>query len=366
MSRKGENIRKRKDGRWEGRIKATVSNGKTKYKSFYGKTYREVKEKMHASILCDQIENDVYFIDVVDEWIKYKGIAHKGSTKAKYEYVIKQHIRPFFKDVRISQMSSVLINDFAAKKIGSGRLDGKGGLSASYVRGMIIIISSVMDYAVSANLCEPLFQKAIKPVPEKKEPSVLSREQQTKFEEYLFSDKSLTSLGILISLYTGLRIGEVCALTWENIDLKHNILHVKTTVARVRKSDSENGSCSIIDVPKTKSSIRDIPIPTKLQSALLEMRYISQNNKYVLSDSSTFLSPRTFEYRYHKALSRSCLEKINYHSLRHTFATRCIEVGMDVKTLSEILGHSNVAITLNTYVHPSMDLKREQLEKLCV
>lgn len=172
-----------------------------------------------------------------------------------------------------------------------------------------------------------------------------------------------TSAGILISLNTGLRIGEVCALKWSNIDFDKAILHVRSTVARIKNTDDSKSTKLIIDTPKTKSSIRDIPISNKVMNVLKALHENSKS-EYVVSEKAGFVSPRTYEYRFHKVLDECQIQPINYHALRHTFATRCIELGVDVKTLSEILGHSNVSVTLNTYVHSSMERKREQLEKL--
>ena len=193
---------------------------------------------------------------------------------------------------------------------------------------------------------------------------VFDIDQQKIFERQLLHEMDTTKLGILISLHTGLRIGEICALTWENVDIIKKVIYVRTTIARV-KDNSCSGTKTklIIDAPKTKSSKRDIPISSFLLPILTTMKS-SAISPYVISESPTFIQPRTYEYRYHKLLDSCGLESINYHSLRHTFATRCIEAGVDVKSLSEILGHSNVSITLNTYVHSSMELKRTQLEKL--
>ena len=136
-------------------------------------------------------------------------------------------------------------------------------------------------------------------------------------------------------------------------------------MARVRGTDGGTATRLIIDPPKTKSSLRDIPLSRQLMAVLLPL-YEKRRSEYVISDKSGFVSPRTYEYRFHRVLDRCGLPSINYHALRHTFATRCIELGVDVKTLSEILGHANVSTTLNTYVHSSMERKREQLEKLFV
>ena len=200
---------------------------------------------------------------------------------------------------------------------------------------------------------------------EQKNIVILNSSELNILENGLSTDSSLESLGIMLSLYTGLRIGEICALRWCDIDLENKVLHVRHTIARVKNTNMVGNAktCLVIDKPKTKSSLRDIPITTKIFSLLSTARATSVS-EYVISDQSTFLSPRTYEYRFHKKLKEHNIKDINYHALRHTFATRCIEKGIDVKSLSEILGHSNVSITLNTYVHSSMELKRSQLEKL--
>ena len=174
-----------------------------------------------------------------------------------------------------------------------------------------------------------------------------------------------TKAGIYIALYAGLRIGELCALSWDDVDLESQIIHIRHTVTRIcqKNRDAEKSSL-IIDVPKTKASIRDIPIAQILLPILSYMKTQS-TSKYVVSLHADFTSPRTFDYRYKKVFHELGIPEINFHALRHTFATRCIEVGVDVKSLSQMLGHSNVSITLNTYVHPSMDAMRNQMQKLC-
>ena len=179
------------------------------------------------------------------------------------------------------------------------------------------------------------------------------------------SPSSTTELGIIIALNTGVRIGELCALRWDDIDMINNIIHIRHSVIRV-PADTINSTAKtklVIGSPKSEHSTRDIPITTKLQKHLKNnMPLVSSN--YVLSGSSSFLSPRTFEYRFHKVLDEHNIDNFNFHMLRHTFATKCIECNVDVKTLSEIMGHSNVNITLNNYVHPSFEDKRYQLEKI--
>lgn len=369
MSRRGENIRKRKDGRWEGRYKREgTSIGSTSYVSIYGKSYREVKEKLLDVKIqkneCAKTKKNkvIFFKDVVLQWKKVNLIKHKGATETKYDYMLEKHILPKLGECKITEIDSLVINDFLQKKLESGRLDGKGGLSKSYVRSMMIIIKSILQYAVNEQLCIPLKTQIYTPSIDKKSLEIINPKKQQLFEQYLLNSLNETKLGILITLHTGLRIGEICALTWDDIDTESEVIHVRNTISRIRNDDN-SGSVLIVDKPKTKASIRDIPISAILMPAVYYMRQ-NAKSQYVVSNKNSFVSPRTYEYRYHRILDECNIESINYHALRHTFATRCIEVGVDVKTLSEILGHSNVAITLNTYVHSSMDLKRAQIEKL--
>ncbi len=370
MPRRGENIHKRKDGRWEGRYK-NGSNvyGKTQYSSVYGKTYSEVRKKLNSILGQPDLQNQIYkehsFKEILFLWRDANKINHKGATEAKYDYLIEKHIVPYLGDYKVSCINNYVLNEFMFNKMQSGRLDNKGGLSSSYVRSMMLIISSALQFAAKEHICPSIPNNVSKPHVEKNEIKILNISEQKRLETELLTNTNETKLGILISLRIGLRIGEICALRWSNIDFNQRVICIRSTISRVKNTDSDidKSTILIVDKPKTESSIRDIPIPTELMS-ILDRRQYTAVSPYVISNKKSFVSPRTFEYRYHKVLESCGLSPINYHALRHTFATRCIEAGVDVKTLSEILGHSNVSITLNTYVHSSIEHKRVQLEKL--
>lgn len=371
MAKRGDYIHKRKDGRWEGRYpKGRNAKGAIKYASVYGKSYREVKEKLltisKAMAGETALKNrEKMFGQILQLWMDNNKSRLKGATINKYQNLIDSHILAELGSVQIGELDATRINKFLNKMLVSGKINGTGGLSPSYVRSMAIVISAAINFAVNEGLCSPLKTSICKPVSDKKEFSILDKNTQQQFETFLLKDLDLTKAGIFISLHTGMRIGEVCALSWEDIDLVQNVIHVRHTVARVRKSSIfSNGTTElIIDSPKTKSSSRDIPISSKLLPVILKIQQLSSSG-FVISETDTFVHPRTYENRYHKTLKECNVDKINYHTLRHTFATRCIEAGVDVKSLSEILGHGNVSITLNTYVHSSMEMKRNQLEKL--
>lgn len=370
MPRRGENIRKRKDGRWEARYPSGVNEkGQKTYSSVYGDTYKEAKEKrnwalQHQNSYPKMLSNTPLFSELLALWIADNRIHLKDATIYRYSYLIETHILPELGGIQVDKITSSTINAFLAKKLSDGRIDGRGGLSTAYVRSIMLVINSALQFATENRLCSPLLTQIHKPPLQSKELAVLSKDEQRILESVLLTNMDETKLGIYISLYTGLRIGEICALSWEDIDITNRIIYVRHTVTRIRVN--ENGKSvtkNSIGTPKTKSSLRCVPICSALAHVLNDC-LPNVTSEYVVSNNAGFVSPRTFEYRYKKILKEGRISFINYHGLRHTFATRCIESGVDVKSLSEILGHANVSITLNTYVHSSMDLKKAQLEKL--
>ena len=216
---------------------------------------------------------------------------------------------------------------------------------------------------MTEGLCQPLKTPIHKPTVHKRELQVLSSDVQKSFEKILIEDGSEVSLGIIIALHTGMRIGEICALMWEDVDFENDVIHIRHTVARVKSTNKFSKTKLIIDSPRTISSKRDIPISSVLKPILFSASKHKKSN-YVVPSNNSFMGTRTFDYRYRQLLKSNNISIFNFHTIRHMFATRCIDVGVDVKTLSEILGHSNVSTTLNTYVHPSMEIKKSQIEKL--
>ena len=370
MPRRGDNIRKRKDGRWEARYAKSGQDGLSgKYGSVYGRSYLEVKEK-RDQILRHKKQSPAYggllFQDILQAWQDANRVRLKEASVSRYQNLIDTHILPQLGNKRVTQINAAVINRFLAEKMEKGRLNGEGGLSPAYVRSIGLVISSAIHYGASTQLCPPMILPINKPPLPKKPLSILDPQQQAQLERVLLEDISGEKLMVYLTLYTGLRIGEVCALRWEDIDLVSRLIYIRQTGTRVWYSESgRKHSRLIVGSPKTDASQRCIPICSKLQTVLGSFPgragsgYVLQNH----SDGS-FISPRTFEYRYKQLLKEADLEPINYHALRHTFATRCIERGVDMKSLSEIMGHADASITINTYVHSSIELKRIQLEKL--
>lgn len=248
-----------------------------------------------------------------------------------------------------------------SEKVKNGRLDKSGRLSTSYVRSIGIIVTSALRYATDNNLCCQNIAKVRKPCVTPKEIEVIPLAEQQKMESYIRSHITPTGIGVILSLYTGLRIGEICALAWDDVDLENKIIYVNHTLSRIK--DEKNNTVWRIETPKTSSSKRKIPITAPLYGILSEYKQISLS-PFVVSKGKYFVNPRTFESHFHKLIDACGIKQTNFHVIRHTFATRCIEAGVDIKSLSEILGHSDISITLRTYVHSSIETKRSQLEKL--
>ena len=364
MPKRGENIRKRKDGRWEARIRTDTKN--SKYISVYAKSYKEVREKKNKLLASQNLTifntSKLTLEDVIMQWKEEHYLHQKGSTRLKYEFIINNHILPELGTLPISKVDRLTITKFLNKKLTQGRLDKTGGLEPTYLKGIACILNSIMQFAVEQKYCDPIKISFSMPKITRKELIILGKEDQIKLETEILKNCSLTGLGILISLNFGLRIGEVCALRWDDIDLGKNCIYIRHTISRVL-DDTKGKTYLTIETPKTSSSLREIPIPLKMVNIFTKMKSQARS-QYVISDKEGFVSPRTYEYRFHKLLAAYEIPQVNYHALRHTFATRCIEVGVDIKTLSEFMGHSNVSITLNTYVHSSIELKRKQIEKL--
>lgn len=369
MSRRGDNIFKRKDGRWEARYPCgTNALGKKRYRSVYAKTYTEVKDKRDAivkSLSLPHSTSNLYNPDlqsITKLWLEWKHIKIKEQTYVKYKYCINTHIIPEIGHYRLSELNANIVNSFLFKKANEGRVDGTGGLSNNYIRLLSTLLNSIIAYSTNEGYMLPLKGEIHKPKAAKKQGMILKREDQEKLEEYLCRNLVGTNLAIYLSLHTGIRIGELCALQWEDIDFTEKILSIDKSIVRI---NSDNGAELRIGGTKTSSSTRFIPITDNLSSVLLHAKEKSESVFVIATPREySFVNPRTLENRFKAVLNICGIDKINFHALRHTFATRCIECGVDIKSLSEILGHSSVNITMDIYVHPNIEMKRMAINKL--
>lgn len=247
------------------------------------------------------------------------------------------------------------------EKLNSGRLSNKKGLSLKTVKDIMTVTKSCLNSAMKNDIIKrkTFDYKFPKNIPSKKI-EIFSHAEHFKLFQYINSNLDEKSLGILISLLCGLRIGEVCGLKWCDIDFENEILSVNRTVQRIYiKKTISSESKIIISSPKTASSFRNIPLSKHLIKIMKKLR--KNNNFYIISGNRNFIEPRIYRKYYYSILSSLNISKLSFHSLRHTFATQAIELGTDYKTVAEILGHSSINTTLNLYVHPKMEHKKKCL-----
>lgn len=370
MAKRGLNIYKRKDGRWEGRyIKGRIDN-KIKYGYVYAGTFNEVRRVLLNKLSSEagqtkteeKHNSRITFNAAAEGWLNALLPELKESSAVKYKNIINCYLKPSFGKLTLEDISTEKIKAFCGELLANGGTKGKG-LSPKTVTCILSALKSIFKYAEKNGfLCMPDFDAVCvkqKPKPMK----TLSILEQTKLNRYLCDKKSPTNVGILVCLYTGLRIGEVCALRWENIILDEQCIFIKETVQRLQTSDDEkNKTKLVISAPKSSCSLRTVPIPDGLYNILEDLK--QSDECFLLSGSKKIVEPRTLQNRFKKVIKNCGIRNYNFHSLRHTFATRCVEKGADLKSLSEILGHASVNITLNRYVHPSMEMKLKNINLL--
>ena len=364
MSRKGENIYKRKNGRWEGRYKTdTGVNGRTQYKSCYGKTYREVKLKLEQCRQLPRLEPvkarsfTNHFGAYCDEWLAVNRNKVKESALAKYHFALENHIKPYFEKYKPEMITTEQTADFVNHIIHTKQL------SAKTAKDLAVLLKTVLKYAAKTNENMRIIDVAMpKTVP--KQIRVLSKEEQQRLVKFLIKDMDSIKFGVLFALMTGLRVGDVCALRFGDIDLEEKTVTVRETMQRIQNLDGK-GTKIILTAPKSNTSARVVPLTNHAYELCKTTVDKAMPNAFLLSGSEeVMIEPHVLQYRI-KQYSAACgIEDMHFHVLRHTFATRCVEVGFEIKSLSEVLGHSSPRITLERYVHSSLEFKRQNMTKL--
>lgn len=361
MPKRGNNIRKRKDGRYEGRYADGYKpNGAIRYRSVYAKTYTEVKQKLYAAAGGNQGNSTksvskILFEDICVMWLQEKRLSIKVSTCSRYKTVVERHLYTQFAGQRLSQITEQSVQSFAELLMKDHK--------PKTVKDILIILRQILSFANESGLCQPVKIDVKLPKGQKGKIEVFTPLQYQRLLLYLQSHLDSQHLGILICLQTGMRLGEICGLRFEDIDFERKTISIRRTIQRIK--DENGGTRFLIDTPKTENSMREIPLSDFL------MKYIKpysqyRRTAYLLTGTEDFTQPRTYQNRFKRYLQECGLPEVNFHTLRHTFASRAVELGFDVKSLSEILGHANVNITLNRYVHSSLEQKRKQMELLAV
>lgn len=297
------------------------------------------------------------------DWLElYQKESVKPRTYKQYEDVISHRLIPSLGEYEMDDLTPIVLQRFIVELSQNGNTKSGKGLAPNSVNSIILVLHSSLSMAYILGLTKTIHVDKIKrPKASEKPVESFTKEEQKMIEQAVLSDKRDKMFGIVLCLYTGLRIGELLALEWSDIDFTKGELTVSKTCY---DGQDENGkSCRITGTPKTESSKRTIPIPKQIIPHLREIKKRS-TSKYVVGNGSKIITVRSYQRSFELLLKKQKISHHGFHALRHTFATRAIECGMDVKSLSEILGHKNPTITLKRYVHSFMEHKREYMNRL--
>lgn len=299
----------------------------------------------------------------LDIWLnKYVKHTVKLRTFERYKYNIEKHINPILGELELRELSASVLQDFILHKLEKGNLKTGGPLANNSVIGIVNIIKGALSTAVSLEIIDKEYTNKIKlPTPTEKPVDAFEKQDQQKIEQYCLHSHKSNHFGIVLCLYTGLRIGELLALTWDDIDFTNGLMKVDKEAYRYKQNGVWH---TIIDKPKTKSSIRIIPLPKTLLSKLKEIKKKSRYEHIISTNKNTIVDTRSYQKTYERILRKLNIPYKNFHSLRHTFATRAVELGIDVKSLSEIMGHKNPTVTLQRYTHSLLSYKSEMMNKM--
>ena len=294
---------------------------------------------------------------IADLWKEEKRQFVKKSTLAAYSLIVETHLQPAFGN--LTSVTEKDVQDFVLQKL-------SGGLSQKTIKDMLIVLRMILKFGAKKNYCVYAPIDVIFPTDrERQELEVLSIANQKKIMRFVEDNFTFRNLGIFICLSTGIRIGEICALTWDDIDIENGVIHIRKTIQRIYvKENGIKKTELLIDTPKTATSMRDIPMIKDLYEILKPLKKVVNNDYFVLTNEATPTEPRTYRNYYKKLLDKLGIPPIKFHGLRHSFATRCIESKCDYKTVSVILGHSNISTTLNLYVHPNYEQKKKCIDKM--
>ena len=290
-------------------------------------------------------------------WAREKRMYVKRSTYAAYSLILTNHLVPAFG--RMTDIKEEDVQDFVFERLGAGR-------SQKTVKDMLVVLKMVIRYAAKHEYMQERQIKVHFPTErERSELPVLCRADQKRLMKYVTDNFSFRNLGIFICLNAGLRIGELCALKWENLDVCREVIVVDKTIQRIYFAE---GGCRWtelrIDTPKSANSMREIPMTKELLKIVKPLRKIVNPSCFVLTNSMSPTEPRTYRNYYNKLVGEIGIPPLKFHGLRHSFATRCIEGKCDYKTVSVLLGHSNISTTLNLYVHPDINQKKRCVEQM--
>lgn len=361
--RKGENIYLRKDGRWEGRYsKGRGNNGRLKYGYIYGKTYTEVKQKLYPLKIQYLTLQHVHgcAAETFEEWTKkwFEEVQDevKPSTFSSYHYKLKKYIFPVIKDVSLNELS-----------LDTGKILLKtlqGNLANSTIQVIFRILNKCLNHAkkIGKIFSNPFLDLKI-PKAKNTKVRALTLPEQKKIMETAGNERRGYGVPALLALHSGMRIGEIAALKWKDIDFETNLIHVQHTYQRIQTIELEQKTQLLFANSKTEASVRVIPMGSVLKQLLTKHRNHSKSD-FVFSTNGHPCEPRLLTHHFHKICSKAKLTNIHFHQLRHTFATRCLEAKKDISSVSALLGHASTQMTLDTYVDAMLEQRYQMIEEM--
>lgn len=303
------------------------------------------------------MENKKRVNEIIDLWAIDKRQYVKKSTYSAYMLLIENHILPAFGDM--DKIQEAEVQSFVFEKL-------EVGLSQKSIKDILIVLKMVLKFGAKGDLFDyKPFDIKFPTQREKQNIEVLSRTDQKKIMNYIQTHFTFRNLGIYVCLAAGMRIGEICALTWDDINTDTGIISIRRTIQRVYVVEAGNRHTEVIlDTPKTRNSIRDIPMTRELSRILKPIKKVVNKDFFVLTNEAKPTEPRTYRSYFKQFIKSLDIPELKFHGLRHSFATRCIESECDYKTVSVLLGHSNITTTLNLYVHPNLEQKKKCIDKM--
>ncbi|MCD7892259.1 MAG: site-specific integrase [Erysipelotrichaceae bacterium] len=301
------------------------------------------------------------FSIISKEWLMYKKLEVKRSSYVKYKKIIKCHLNDLYRERDIDDLDAGDYRDYFNK------LKSDGELSNSMLNSIRIVLSGILEFGEDHYNLKHIDLSRIKLSRSKTIAIGLSDDEAKRLTDHCEKYVDVNTVPSYISLYSGMRLGEICGLRWEDVDFDNSIIHVRRTIERLEDEDNPDGKTSLMILdPKTESSKREVIIVGFLCDYLKDYKTLNnaQDSDYVISNNDKIPEPGTIERRHRKLCNSLDIDVVKFHALRHTFASACIAKEVDYKVLSEILGHSDVSITLNVYVHLTRSFKKEQIAKI--
>lgn len=365
MARRGENIYRRKDGRYEGRyVIGKTAKGKTRFGYVYARQFSEARRLLLEKKAEQQRKTGrpagarrITVAKWMRTWMESELL---GSVKpSSYQVYLRQferHVLPALGGYALSELTQGIVHGFVMQLEASN-------LARSTAKGIYRLLAAAMRSAQEEGL---ILKNPCRKIRVQREERAAQRALSRQEQEALCAQpEGQADLPALLSLYTGMRLGEICGLKWTDVDWERQTIAVRRTAQRVARLDPTGGGRTMLMVGSTKSlrSERVLPAPAFLLERLKERR-AETASEYIFGVSNRAAEPRTLQRRFRRQMERLGITGVHFHTLRHSFATRLLELGIDVKTVSALLGHRSAKTTLDFYAHVLIDRQRSAMERL--